>query len=867
MHDNTPKFIVPGTTLVVLTIAVGLISQSPWAALAAMLIAATGGGLFVRRCMAELRSDRQTENSLRASQHELSTLLGNIPGMAYRCRSDADWTMEFVSDGCRTLTGYTPEDFTQRGISFGAQVIHPDDREYVRSAGTQAIAQRIPYELTYRIVTGDGRVKWVLETGRGIYDDADKLLWLEGVIVDSTAQKNVENQLRVREEELQLSDQLMSAVFDTPHLLIAWLDPDMNFVRVNRAYARAVDKAPEYFIGQNHFALFPNAENETIFRRVARTGEAATYMAKPFEYEHEPERGITHWDWTVTPIRNTSGEVSGVVLVLLDVTQRIRDIEKLRWQEKQLAQANEHLETTVAARTEQLREEHELLDSIINTSGAMIGVLDPEGRLLRVNNATTELTGFTRDDLIGRSLFDLLLPPEAHASVAQTIDALIKSDRPIKNTNHIVTKSGKKALVTWSNSLLRAADGTPRYIIGTGIDISEREAIEQSLRQAKEAADQANRAKSDFLGCMSHELRTPMNAILGFSQILREEDIKSEHREYVDEVIGAGEYLLGMINTLLDLSKLESGRIGTVTELVHPFMIVHEIASMTEPLRARKQLSFESHLEAIAGQCIIADTIRIKQVLLHLFTNAIKFNNNGGRIVVRGQMMAADRVRLCLTDTGPGIPAEEMENLFKPFERIQRVRDEDEGNGIGLALCKKLTELMNGSIGVTSKHGAGSTFWVELPSVPAQDNHAEIPQRRSYADRAKVLYIEDNPSNVRFMQSLFARRPDVVLLTAPTGELGLELAHAHRPDLILLDIHLPGINGFEALRQLKSSERTRAVPVIAVSADAMPLDVERGLNAGFEHYVTKPVDVSRLLCLVDGTLSLHDATGGRPPVS
>lgn len=381
--------------------------------------------------------------------------------------------------------------------------------------------------------------------------------------------------------------------------------------------------------------------------------------------------------------------------------------------------------------------------------------------------------------------------------------------------------------------------------------------IQQAQRQA-DLADSANRAKSEFLSSMSHELRTPMNAILGFAQLMEyDNNLSAGHQQGLHEIRKAGNHLLLLIDEILDLAKVESGHINLSLEPVDVLPLLDECLTMTQ-LMAHKRGLHISHT-CPDGLYVTADRMRLKQILLNLISNAIKYNRDGGTVRIEIQPAHDSRVRIEVTDTGHGIPAERIQELFQPFKRLGAENSTIQGTGLGLAITRRITGLMGGSIGADSKTGVGSTFWIELPGatpltaidIRAADAATAMPAENTRGIRRTVLYIEDNPVNLKLMTQILARRPHIDLLTAHAAAPGVELAEAHRPDLILLDINMPEIDGYQTLQLLQTHPRLAAIPVIAVSANAMAKDIARGEAAGFSDYVTKPIDIKQLLRIVD----------------
>ncbi|WP_313166165.1 ATP-binding protein [Massilia oculi] len=392
------------------------------------------------------------------------------------------------------------------------------------------------------------------------------------------------------------------------------------------------------------------------------------------------------------------------------------------------------------------------------------------------------------------------------------------------------------------------------------------------LANANEEAKSANQAKSAFLSSMSHELRTPLNAILGFAQILTSDTLPStleQKKEFANHILKSGRHLLTLINEILDLAKVESGTITLSMEPVALTDILLEVRTMIEPIAATRKV--RALFPAIDGAVVMADRTRLKQVLLNLLSNAVKYNREEGAVVVSCEQPAPDRLRLSVQDTGNGLNPEQLANLFQPFNRLGQEAGAQEGTGIGLVVTKRLVELMGGEIGVTSSPGVGSVFWIELASTTPLAS--ALPERGPEAASAPsdlpdegephlVLYVEDNPANLRLVEEIVAFRRDLRLLSAPDGHLGLQLAKAHLPEAILMDLNLPGMSGFEVLRQLRADPETTWIPVIALTANAMPRDIERGLAAGFHRYLTKPIDIDKFTEAINSTLAQRPGTGG-----
>lgn len=406
--------------------------------------------------------------------------------------------------------------------------------------------------------------------------------------------------------------------------------------------------------------------------------------------------------------------------------------------------------------------------------------------------------------------------------------------------------------------------------VGLITDVTEDVQREEELRRSRAAAEAASAAKSEFLSSMSHELRTPMNAILGFAQLLqrdKKEPLSARHQERLAHVIRGGEHLLHLIDDVLDLARIEAGRIAVSIEPVHVDEVLREVASATEAVAERAGMSVKLDELAVELPKVLADRTRFKQVLMNYLSNALKYGRAGGHVLVKAQRHD-DRVRATIIDDGPGIAGDKQAKLFEPFHRAGQEAGPIEGTGIGLAICKRLAQVMNGSVGFTSTEGQGSSFWIELPicepaSVPVTSAATRPnPLKRDWLQRHRVLYVEDNPTNVAFMKDLLDDFEHVELLVAATAERGIELARLRRPSVIIMDIHLPGMSGIEARQRLQQRPETCAIPVVALSAAAMVGEARRIEQAGFSHYLTKPVRVDELTAVLDELLEQASVISG-----
>jgi len=511
------------------------------------------------------------------------------------------------------------------------------------------------------------------------------------------------------------------------------------------------------------------------------------------------------------------------------------------------------------ARNELLASQRRLASIVESSEDAIISkTLD--GTITSWNRAAERIYGYRPDEAIGRPAS--ILAPEERDDVP-TILERIASGQSIEQYETIRrTKDGETIDVALTVSPIKDADGRVVGASTIARDVSERKRSEAERESARQAADRANRAKSEFLSRMSHELRTPMNAVLGFAQLLGMDHQTPEQEEATKEILKAGTHLLELIDEVLDIARIEAGRLRLSLEPVDAVQVVEESISLLQP-QARQEgvtLSMDPRDSSDPSVHVVADRQRLKQVLLNLISNGVKYNRQNGTVRVSiDRTSAGNRIRIDVTDTGRGIPVERIERLFAPFDRLGAEETGIEGTGLGLALTRPLVEAMGGAISVATESGRGSTFSVELASADeaASANGDRFPTVEQIADAAMsadvrtVLYVEDNLSNLKLMERVLARRPRITLVSAMQGSLGVTLARDHRPDLILLDLDLPDMRGEEVLARLHSDPATAEVPIVVISADATPGQRARLVDAGASDFITKPFDVDRLLQIVD----------------
>jgi PAS domain S-box-containing protein len=520
------------------------------------------------------------------------------------------------------------------------------------------------------------------------------------------------------------------------------------------------------------------------------------------------------------------------------------------------------------AAAEALRESEERYRSVLSEIEEVIFRTDSEARWTFLNPAWQSITGFTTEESLGRSVFDSIHPDDQDASAQHCMQLVNGVEEFCRIEVRYLTKDGA---FRWVEMHARASrSDTGEFVGAAGVirDVTARRRVEEALRTAREAAEAASRAKSEFLSRMSHELRTPLNAILGFGQLIELDATTPDLHESADQIMKAGRHLLSLINEALDITGIESGKLRLSEEPVQVRELVEEILSLLSPIAASYGVQISVSQPIAADDHVHADRQRLKQVLLNLVANAIKYNKRGGHAHVSCQVREDGRLRIAVTDTGPGIPSDKLARLFTPFDRLGAESTGVEGTGLGLTLSRRLVQAMSGDIGVDSAVGNGSTFWVDLPTAESQLSRLERLQRESPGaaavlaqDRREctILYVEDNLSNLALMKRIFANREGINLIPCMQGGLAVELAVSNSPDLVLLDLHLPDIPGDKVLEQLRHTPQCGNIPIVVLSADATAGQIERLLAAGAYAYVTKPIDVKEFVAILDEVLDARES--------
>ena len=688
---------------------------------------------------------------------------------------------------------------------------------------------------------------------------------IEEKVIQRTAQ------VKASEERFRL---LMDGVQDYS---IIMLDPQGHVVSWNEGAKHVHGYEADEIIGQ-HFSRFHIEEDPTLT-------PSPEQMAKAGRVEEEGWRkrpdGSTFWaDVITTPLHDEHGLLRGFSKVTRDITAR-------KTAEKNLQQAHDELEERVQQRTAQLAQinaalqseivEHQRAQEEIRLQNALLaaqGEATTEGIL--IVSSTNELLSYnkrfqemwdipqevlelrTDNQILTTALTRVADPDEFLATVAH-----LYQSQEGTHQDEVKMKDGR--IFDRYSAPLRGVDGTYYGRIWFFRDVTTERESKIALQEAKAEAEHANHVKSEFLSRMSHELRTPMNAILGFAQLLELDELTTEQNEGVEYILKAGRHLLGLINEILEVSRIEAGHLQLSMEPVDVGYTLREALILIQPLAQQQQVLI--HPVESCGCHVMADHQRLKQVFLNLFSNAVKYNRKEGSVTVCCSHTSGNVLRTTITDTGLGILPQDIKKLFTPFERLGAVHSSIEGTGLGLALSKRLVEMMGGKMGIESTIGEGTTLWIDMPLVEEPLERHERTHQEEYVEvsgpHRTVLCIEDNLSNLRLVERLLKQQTQVTLLSAMKGSLGIELALQHSPDLILLDLHLPDMMGDEVLRRLHASPFTRHIPVIMVSADATTGQRERLRDAGAVDYLTKPLDVKQFMGVLKSTLLEEPAGAGQ----
>ena len=788
--------------------------------------------------------------------------------------TDANGVIQIFNVGAERMLGYAAADvmnkITPADISDPQEVI-ARAKELSAELGTkitpgfEALVFKASrgiediYELTY--IRKDGSRFPAVVSVTALRDDQSAIIGYLLIGTDNTARKQAE-------EALLKAGALQSAIFNSANFSSIATDAKGVIQIFNVGAERMLGYAAADVMNKITPADISDPQ-EVIARAKALSVELGTTITPGFEaLVFKASRGIEDiYELTyirkdgsrfpavvsVTALRDAQNAIIGYLLIGTDNTAR------------------KHVEAEQKLLDQRLRDQQFYTRSLIESNIDAIMTTDPSGIITDLNKQMEALTGCTRDELIGAPFKNYFTDPQR----AEAAIKLVLNNKKV--TDYELTaraRDGKETVVSYNATTFYDRDRRLQGVFAAARDVTERKRLDQVLQEknvelesARSVAEKANLAKSDFLSSMSHELRSPLNAILGFAQLM---DSGSPlptpaQKASIDQILQAGWYLLELINEVLDLALVESGKLSLSLEPMSLPEVLHDCQAMIEP-QAQKSGIRIRFPEFDGPYFVEADRTRVKQVLINLLSNAIKYNRTHGTVEVTCSANTAERIRISVQDSGEGLSDEKLAQLFQPFNRLGQEAGAEEGTGIGLVVSKRLVELMGGAIGAESTVGVGSVFWIELNSTAALQldagSHEPLapiqPCAQHGAALRTLLYVEDNRANMQLVQQLIARRPDMRLLSAGDGTHGIALARIHQPDVILMDINLPGISGTQALKILREDPVTAHIPVLAISANAMPRDIQKGLEAGFFRYITKPIKVNEFMAALDMALAFAE---------
>ena len=618
------------------------------------------------------------------------------------------------------------------------------------------------------------------------------------------------------------------------HAIVSTTDPEGNITYVNNKFCDVSGYSRDELIGQNHRLLKSGQHDPTLYQAIWNTITAGEAWSGTICNARKD--GSLYWvESTIVPFLNEDSIPVQYISIRTEITKLVESEDRLR-----RSQAFANIGTW---------------DWNIKT-----GKLYWSERIAYLFGFQKELPETTYENFLAA------IHPDDRQLVINAIDACIEGKEQYDIEHRVVWDDNSTHWLHEKGNVVLDTRGQPLHMLGAVQDITARRNYQQQLESAQLEAENANRAKSEFLSSMSHELRTPLNAILGFSQLLKDDPnnpLSNDQDESIDEITKAGDHLLELINEVLDLSRIEAGHLNLALEAVKLADTIKDCDNLMRPLAQKLNISLDINMTGIESTILWADKTRLKQVILNFLSNAIKYNKPKGKVTIDTQINN-DHAKICVSDTGKGMSTNIMSHLFQAFNRLGAENTDIEGTGIGLIITKRLIDGMGGEIGAESEPNKGSTFWFTLP-LASEIQVGKSPSRDERINNSletnnenTLLYIEDNPANLRLVEQLILRRPHIGLLSAPTPGLGIELATTHQPKLILLDINLPGMSGFEVLKKLRENSLFEHTPIIAISANATQHDIEAGLQLGFDDYLTKPVNIQKLYAIIDTHLKKQD---------
>ena len=803
-----------------------------------------------------IQKRKKIELELIASEEKYRKLIENSHEIIYQLSLDGIFM--YVSPAWTYFLAHPVNEVIGHSIT---EFVHKDDRDVCFNAIKMMVetGDRMS-DVIYRVKHLDGSWRWHSSSGVPLYDKYNNVIGVDGIARDITEKRKSDDLLR----------RFSFAIEQSPvSLVITDLNGKIEYV--NERYVETTGYSKEELIGKSHRILKSGEHSREYYKNLWNTIISGQVWRG--EFHNVKKNGDHFWELTsISPLKNENGVITNYLGTKVDITER-------KYSEKQLHKYSK----------------------VVEQSPNMILITDLNYVIEYVNPSFTKKTGYSFEEIVGRQ-YKFLKTAKLDEGEYEELWNKLNAGEVWQGENIDKRKSGELYWQDISINPILDEKGNTIHYVSIIQDISNRKKVEEELQElnlsleqkvmertselsitneflmkevvarkkheaelkiARNEAEKANKAKSEFISRMSHELRTPMNSILGFAQLFSMGELTPVQRRGVDHILNSGNHLLKLINEVLDISKIEAGKLSLSVEQIKVKEAISEAMDLVHPLTLNPQITINYIPHETDDLSIKADKQRLIQILVNILNNAIKYNKKGGSVTIEtileiNQSEMDDKVKIAITDTGVGIAEKDLSKLFIPFERLANTEIQVEGTGLGLSIAKELVNLMDGEITVQSKPGEGSTFYITLPHVShnkvdiSKFEVTDVVNSKNRKIKGTVLYIEDNHSNIELVeQVLTTHRPDIKLICHKYGKQTIELAIEHSPDLILLDLDLPDIHGSEVIKEIKQNKQTRNIPVIIISADAMPYRIKSLMKLGAERYLTKPLDVLDLLNEID----------------
>lgn len=791
------------------------------------------------------------EKALKESEDKYRSLIENINDVIFRV--DAKQIITYISPVVQKILGFRPDEVI--GRSFHDFV---GENSEALNSRFELLKKKDEIHSVYKLKTKSGEDHWIRLSTKPIIEN-NQFVGGAGTLVDITENKLIEM-------ELHKSEELYRNLVEKSNDIIYEVNMEGKIRFISPVIEKLLGFSSEYLIGRSYIDYIYEPDREKLMKGLLTENPMDDDLV---EYRYVNKEGEIRWVNSSSTTLYEDNLPVGKTGFIIDITEKKRSEEKLEQQ-------------------------NERLNAILRALPDMIYIMDKEGTYLEFFAENVDMLLAPKDKLIGmnmREIFDeettklhlnkisecirtkKMITYEYSVKVKEALThyevrlILLSDDKVLRFIRDVTTrKNAQNEILDLNANLENKIKERTAELAKTNLEllreIEERNRVEDDLKKARLDAEEANQAKSEFLSRMSHELRTPMNSILGFAQLLEMSELLPKQKKSVRHILHSGKILLDLINEVLDISRIEAGRLSLSIEPVSLNSVIKEIIDVVYPLAKAKQIKIELVDFPLNNLFVKTDRQRLKQILINLINNAIKYNRTSGTVFIKTDLVPgnygnAQRVRISIVDKGIGISPEDLKKIFTPFERIGAEKSQTEGTGLGLTVVKKLVEAMGGKLGADSVKEVGSTFWFELPQ--AEYNQEVVNQEvlldlksRNESCKGQILYVEDNQPNIELIEQIFSvQRSGIRLVVRNNGRAVVQLAKNLKPDLILLDLNLPDMHGSQLLEQLKADELTKNIPVVVISADAMPQQLENLKKAGANNYLTKPLDIRKFLDVID----------------